>query len=656
MKRREFLKLSAAAFAAPYFFSRNLFGSNRANQKVLVLGFDGMDPHIVHQMVKMGELPNIRKFLESGYLNRMNTTPPPQSPVAWGSFITGKDPGGYGIYDFIHRDPETYMPKFSQSDSLPASHFVKLGSWKIPLKGGKIVLNRGGRAFWEYLEAADIDSTVFKVPSNYPPEESKARTLAGMGTPDLLGTYGTYYLFTSDEDEAQKDLSGARVYYAYFNDYGEMESEIEGPPNPLREEEEPMTIPFRVFLDRGSRAARIDVQGNEILLKEGEMSPWIELSFEVVPGIQSIKAMVRFLLLDAGKKFRLYMSPLCIDPREPALPISTPEDYAKELAEKLGLFHTLGLPADTKALSNLTFTVGDFITQSMSILDESNRIFHYELERFLSLRKGFLFFYYSSLDQGQHMFWALGDPKHPYYHPEESKKYGNMVLQLYREFDKVVGYVLKKVPRDIPVIIISDHGFAPFRRRVNVNTWLLKEGYLKLNTSDYDGATIMEEADWNSSVAYSIGLNGLYINLEGREANGIVKPSQKRQLMEEIRAKLLALRDPETGEPPVTQVFISEDVFSKDYLYRAPDLIVGFNRNYRMDNSSAIGGLTAESVSDNMDWWSGDHCIDPSKVKATLLSNFKIGRENPSMWDIPATILRLFGIETPPDMKGKPLV
>ncbi len=656
MKRREFIKLTAAAFAAPYFFSRNLWAENRANQKVLVLGIDGLAPDTAFRMAMNGELPNIKKFLESGYLHKMNTTPPPQSPVAWASFITGRDPGGYGIYDFIHRDPKTYMPKFSQSDSIPASHFVKLGSWKIPLKGGKIVLNRGGKAFWEYLEAADIDSTVFKVPANYPPSETKARTVSGIGTPDLLGTYGTYYLYTSDEREAQQDLSGARIFYVYFNEYGESEAEIEGPANPLKEEEEPLTIPFKIYLDRDSRSARIDIQGNEILLKEGEMSRWIELNFEVITGVQSIKAIVRLILLEANKKFRLYISPLCVDPKDPALPISTPKSYSKELAEKLGIFHTLGLPADTKALSNLTFSVGNFITQSMSILDESNKVYQYELERFLSLKKGFLFMYYSALDQGQHMFWALSDKKHPYYHPDDTRRYGNMVAELYRRFDKVFGYTMKKVPKNIPIIIVSDHGFAPFRRRVNINTWLLKEGYLKLSTGDYDGATIMEEAKWGESRAYCIGLNGLYINLQGREAEGTVKPQEKRKLMEEIKGKLLDLKDPETGEKPITAVFITEDIFSKDYQYRAPDFIVGFNRNYRMDNSSAIGGLTKEVVYDNMDWWSGDHCIDPAKVKASLFSNFRIKNENPSMWDIPATILKLFGIETPPDMKGRSLI
>ncbi len=655
MKRREFLKLAGAGLVAPLVFSKNLFSSANSRRKVLVLGFDGMDPNRVMRMVKEGKLPNIKRFLQRGYLSKMVTTPPPQSPVAWGSFITGKDPGGYGIYDFIHRDPKTYLPKFSQSDTIPASHFVKLGSWRIPLKGGKVVLNRGGKAFWNYLEEADIDSTVFKVPSNYPPEESKARTLAGMGTPDLLGTYGTYFLYTSDEKEAQADLPGARVYYAYFNDYDEMETEIEGPQNPLKEEEEPLTIPFKVYLDRSSRAVRIDIQGSEILLKEGELSPWVELKFEVVAGIQHITAMVRFLLLSAGEKFRLYVSPLCIDPKDPALPLSTPENYSKELAEKLGLFHTLGLPADTKALSNLTFTVGDFITQSMSILEESNRIYHYELDRFLSLKKGFLFFYYSSLDQGQHMFWALSDPEHPYYHPEESRQYGNMIEELYMEFDKVVGYTLKKLPPDVPFMVISDHGFAPFRRGVNINKWLIDHGYLKPAVSDYAEANIVEVADWGQSVAYSIGLNGLYINLKGREGEGIVSPSEKRALMEEIKAKLLALRDPKTGQPPITAVFISEDIFSKDYLDRAPDLIIGFNRGYRMDNSSAIGGITKEAVHDNLDWWSGDHCIDPSHVLATFMSNFKIARM-PHMWDVPATILKLFGVETPPDFKGKPLI
>jgi predicted AlkP superfamily phosphohydrolase/phosphomutase len=655
MKRRGFIKSTGAVLATAPFM--NFAKDKPLAKKMLVLGFDGMDPGIVYRLMGQGQLPNMQRLAEQGVFSMMRTACPPQSPVAWGSFISGADPGVFGIFDFLHRDPENYTPVFAQSETQPSSMLVNLGQYRIPLKPGKMVLKREGRAFWDYMEDRGIEATIFKVPTNYPPSKSSQRTLAGMGTPDIMGTYGIYSLYTSDEKESQNEFSATYVYYAYIDENNVMEGQIEGPKNDLLREGENMVLPFKVYVDNKNKTARIDIQGKEILIAEKEYSDWVEIKFSLIDHLASISGMVKFFLLEMGEKFRLYISPIHLSPRNPALPISTPAGYSRELADQTGLFHTIGLPADTKALSNGTFSMENFITQSLSVFNESCRLFDYELQRFSSQQQGLLFFYFSSLDQAQHMFWALNDKEHPYYHPEESAKFAYITDEMYRKFDRVLAKALKGIDPGIPVLVMSDHGFGPFRRGVNINTWLVKEGYLKLSSDEInEGISILEYADWPASKAYALGLNGLYLNMKGREKEGMVNTVERRKLLEEIKGKLEMLSDPKSGKKVISCAYIAEDNFSKNFIGRAPDIILGFDRGYRISDKSALGTLSREVVSDNMNWWSGDHCIDFKKVPATFIANFKIQRQVPDIRDIAPTILKYFGIATPAQMTGKALI
>ena len=655
MKRRDFIKSSGAVLAAAPLMN---FGAGAPlGKKMLVLGFDGMDPGMVSRLMSQGQLPNMQRLAGRGVFTMMRSTIPPQSPVAWGSFISGADPGVFGIFDFLHRDPETYTPMFSQSSTLPSHMMVSLGKYQIPLKPGKVVLQREGRAFWDYMEDRGVPATVVKLPTNYPPSASSQRTLSGMGTPDVLGTYGIYSLYTSDENESQGDLSPNNVYYAYIDENNVMEGQIEGPKNDLVKEGEAVVVPFKVYVDNKHRTARIDIQGQEILIAEKEYSDWVEIKFSLIKNLASITGMVRFYLMAMGEKFRLYISPTHISPRTPAVPISTPSGYSRELADKVGLFHTIGLPADTKALSQGAFGMEHFITQSLSVFGESCRMFDYELQRFQRQKEGLLFFYFSSLDQGQHMFWALNDKEHPYYHPEESRRFAFITDEMYRKFDRVLGKALQNIDPAIPVLVMSDHGFGPFRRAVNINNFLAREGYLKLSAGEPgEEVSILGYADWGASKAYALGLNGLYLNMKGREKEGCVPGGERRRLLEEIKAKLEALVDPKNGQRVISCAYISEDNFSKDHIDRAPDIILGFDRGYRISDESALGTLGREMIKDNMNWWSGDHCVDPKKVPASFISSFKIQKQVPDMQDVAPTILKYFGIATPAQMTGKALL
>jgi predicted AlkP superfamily phosphohydrolase/phosphomutase len=663
MKRRDFIKSTGFLLTFPSLFMRSLkAGPGVKSGKALVLGLDGMDPGLLLSMVKQGKLPNFQRLMESGTFSNMISTAPPESPCAWASFATGLDPAGHGIFGFLGRSPENYAP-FSTAEpiSTPGKTFT-IGDWHIPITGGDSKIYRKGKPFWDYLQEKKIEASVFKMPSNYPPSEMKyGRALAGLGTPDIYGANGLFTLYTTDEEESLRDLSGkGNAYYAYFDENDVSECIIEGPENTLKKEPEPTEIPFKVYWDKRHRTARIDVQGKEILIEEGGLSQWVELDFELIPLLAGVKAITRFYLLDAGKTFRLYIYPLSINPADPAQVISSPESYSGELAKKCGLFHTLGLPADFNAIKTEVFNMENYIVLSESIFAESTKIFDYELARFLEIKRGMLFYYFSSIDQGSHIYWALQDPAHPYHKPEETKRFGDRIELLYQKFDKIVGKVLQKIPPHIPLIILSDHGFAPLRRTVNINALLYKNGFLKAHGEpDYSDSMFLASgmANLDETKAYAMGLNGIYLNLKGRESNGIVKPGDKRQVMKDIKQMLLSYKDPDTGENPIGNVTISEDSYKGKYLNLGPDLIVGCNYSYGLDYSCAMGGIGEKIARDNLNRWTGDHIIDPRQVPAVLLTNFKMPLKGaPMIWDLAPTILNIFGIPTPAEMRGKSLI
>lgn len=660
MKRREFIKNTGLLLTFPTLFT----GSAKAevkSEKVLILGFDGMDPRIVRNMIKKGELPNIRKFMHNGTFSNMLSTAPPESPCAWASFITGQDPAGHGVFGFVTRNPENYFGVDNSSPIRTGGKSWEIGGWNVPITSPSVRPNREGTPFWDYIMDREIEATVFKVPANYPPSKMKhGRAISGMGTPDITGAQGIYTLYTSDENEAMREGGNkGRFNYAFFDENEMMEGEIQGPDN-LKTEPEPTYVPFKVYRDKKHRTIRIDIQGKEILLQEGQLSDWVKIKFEMIPMLNSVSANVKFYLLDHhGENFRLYISPPNIAPSDPGQVISSPGSYSKELAEKLGPFYTLGLPSDFNAIKQETFSMENYIVHLRSVFEANKRSFAYEFDRFLKEKRAMLFYYFASIDLGSHFFWALRDPKHPYHHPEEAKKFGDQVEHYYREFDKIVGKVLQKLPRDVPFIILSDHGFAPLRRQVNLNTLLYKSGFLKtIGEPDYDDSfMLLNQANWDETKAYAMGLNGIFINQRGREGNGIVNTDEKKQVMQEIKNMLLSFKDPKTGENPVGKVFISEEVYQGDFHDRGADLIVGSNFTYGLDYSAALGGIGREEISDNLNRWSGDHIIDPHQVPAILLANFKMNAKRaPIIWDLAPTILNIFGIPSPKDMRGKSLI
>jgi len=668
LDRREFLKQSAIAAAAvavgldmkPVRAAERKQISVNPEKKVIIIGIDGMDPRLSEQMMSAGQLPNFDRLRKSGGYRRLGTSIPPQSPVAWASFINGAGPGSHGIYDFIHRNPEKQCaPFFSAAETLSGvgywdigEHRLQLDFWPFNHKPAKTLLRRQGIPFWDYLDEAGIRSVFYDLPSNYPASPSKYgnhRCLSGMGTPDMLGTYGTYQHFAEDGPIRTKEVGGGRSSMIFFeNETAKVE--IVGPRNPFLKQPQPTTIPFNVHRDKLSKAAVIEIQNQKILLKEGQWSQWIRLDFDLSKPVfmpdKHLSGICRFYLQEIAPTFRLYVSPINTDPSDPAIQITEPPALLKEISSELGLFYTTGFQEDHKALSNRIFSDEEFVAQADYVLEERLNLLNYATEHY---DEGLFFFYFSSTDLQAHMLWWDSDEKHPTRSHSEAKRYFSHLKGVYKKLDNVLGDILKRYDDKATIIVMSDHGFTRFKRQFNLNTWLRENGYVQ----SADAKSILYDVDWTKTKAYGLGINSLYLNLRGRERDGIVTPGKEREaLLQELAAKLEAVRDL-NGRRVIRKVHRTDKVFSGPATRLAPDLIVGYCRGYRASWATCLGDITDDMLLDNDSAWSADHCADVSEVPGVIFANRPISVAAPFLVDVAPTILAEFGLKTPSSMEGR---
>ena len=630
-------------------------GGAVASRKMIILGVDGLDPDLLTKFMAEGKMPNFARLAEEGSFRHLTTSIPPQSPVAWSNVITGMNAGGHGIFDFIHRDPKTFQLYFSTSKVEGPKRSFHLGSWVIPLGSGSAEQLRHGKAFWEILDEQNVPNYVYRMPANFPPITAKGKTLSGMGTPDLRGTYGTFTFYTDDPTAAVGAIEGGEIVQVEVKN-NRVATNLIGPDNTFRRNSPPSTEPFTVDVDPLEPVARIALQDQQLVLKEGEWSGWVPVEFQLVPLIGNVRGIFRFYLKQTHPRFQLYVSPINIDPESPALPISTPKSYSSDLAKQIGEFHTQGIAEDTKALTAGVLDDKEFLEQSHTVLAEHRRAFDVEFPKF---HDGLFFFYFSSLDLNAHMMWRLTDPQSPAYDAALAAQYGTALEEFYEQIDQVLGEVMPKVDENTTLLVLSDHGFAPYRHSFNLNTWLLNNGYITRKAGfSGDSSEPFADVDWSRTRAYGLGLNGLYLNIRGREREGIVESgAQADALLEEIRQKLLEVRDPKASSKEdsqvITRIDFASEAYQGPYARSGPDALVGYNRGYRAGWKTILGAFPAEVLEDNTNAWSGDHCMDFTKVPGVLLSNRKIAAETPALTDIAPTILAEFGIAKTKDMMGQ---
>ena len=629
------------------FFKRRKALAKAQTDRVVILGLDGLEPTITDRLLSEGKLPNLKKLQEQGCYKRLQTTYPALSPVAWSAFSTGVGPGRHNIFDFLSRDKRSYLPELSSSKVGTPSRKISLGKYEIPLGKPVVRFLRKSKSFWKILGEHGIFSHVLRVPITFPPEKFNGALLSAMCAPDLWGTQGTFSFFTTDTSVNPLKEGGETAVVR--REGNRVEGFIKGPENSLTKDKQTLKLPFTVNILNEDEAELI-LDKKKYRLRKRTYTDWIELKFKAGLGI-SVQGIARFYLLETEPHFRLYMTPINIDPEKPALPISYPYFYSVYLSKLLGKYATLGLAEDTWSLNEGILDEDAFLEQAYLIHEEREKQFFHALSK---TRKGLCAVVIDATDRIQHMFFRTLEDDHPANRNKETERYKKVIEDLYIRMDGLVGRTMAQLGEDDVFLVISDHGFKSFRRGINLNAWLKANGYLQLKEGHTESGEYFQHVDWERTRAYAFGLAGIYLNVKGREKKGIVEPGQEYEaLMRELIEKLSGLRDPETGEVAITEMFDRRKIYKGPYVENGPDLISGYNVGYRISWNGATGVVNDQIFEDNVKAWSGDHCIDPRLVPGVIFCNRKITSEQPALMDLAPTVLELFGVQPPKYMEGR---
>jgi predicted AlkP superfamily phosphohydrolase/phosphomutase len=656
-----------------------------------------------------GKLPNMAKLRDAGTFRPLLPTTPAQTPVSWSTFSTGIDPGRTGIFDFLRRDPKTYLPVFAAFDETKEPFllgeknpyvaagviFLLLALLAIPIRRARIVVlvvallaaggaffaihkylpttrpgvinRRQGIPFWEVAAKAGKKSMVVHVPVTFPATDfDDGHMLSGLGVPDVSGRVGKPFYFTSELD-FHRGGSGSNEFsievVQLVDNKGVIPTQIQGPPNKLFKEPPYISIPMTITVAQDRQSITIEESGQKLTLKTGEWSGWTDFVFPFNPIIK-LRGISRFHLISVAPEVKLYLSPINFDPRNlpPGLRISTPVKWAPEVAKQYGLYKTLGWQIDTWAISE-GFADEQMFWDDMNFTVEQNRKM---FDAFLDGDKDLMVQCFEFPDRVGHVFWRLIDTQHPAYDSALAAKWGDALLRTYQLMDGIVGDAMKAAEKhDATLIVLSDHGFASFRKSVNYNTWLVMNGYMVLKSGVqvkernvemlFDQGQFWENVDWSKTRAYAMGLGEVYINTKGRESQGIVNAGPEADALKaELKQRLTQFTDPENGEHPVRRVLAREEIYKQFDPNMIPDLFVTNNDGYRVSWQTALGGIPKNLLEPNKQVWSGDHCsVDPEIVKGIFFMNRKLatGRA-PYIADVYPTVLGVLGVKAPYELDG----
>lgn len=575
--------------------------------KAILVGFDAFDPFFFERLHNQGKTPHLSKYLDNSGYSPFQVSNPPQSEVSWTSIATGLNPGGHGLFDFVHRNLETYHL------------FVSL----LPTKESLL-----GRIFSPPHKTETIFNAAVKVgypavslwwPATFPAQlGSPVQTIPGLGTPDIFGQLGVGISYSVEPLYDKTNLKtrtdrlepqGRNVYKAC----------LAGPVKQNGTKISRATQSFQIDILQKD-LARLSIGKQVIDLEVGIWSPVIEINFELGP-LVSIKSLTRVIITQLQPNPALYFLPLQIHPLGSPWPYGTPQKMLRRIWKTQGPFLTSGWPQDTTALEEGFINEDQFLSLCSQIFTQRVRIFMTFLD---SYHEGVLAGVFDSLDRVQHMFWKN--------RPEVIETW---YLKLDDLAGKITAHIDNKIGRDkINLLFLSDHGFQNYDYKIHVNRWLINQGYLKLTSDSH--SQDLSVVDWKTTQAYAIGLNSLYLNLNGREKLGSVTRDQKEVTLETIRKELLDWSGPD-GKPVFQRIQTNTEAFYGPLAVIGPDLVLGFNPGYRASSETGLGGWGKQTIEKNAARWNGDHCFDSNEVPGVLFHNRGLGNfQNPSYSDIPA--------------------
>jgi predicted AlkP superfamily phosphohydrolase/phosphomutase len=579
--------------------------------KSILLGLDAFDPGIFETLNESGRLPNLGKYLTAGNYSRFTVSNPPQSEVSWTSIATGSDPGEHGMFDFVLRDPASY------------AIFPSLLQTKTSVIGTQFVPPFTTNTIFEQATADGFPATVLWWPATFPARlELPVQTIPGLGTPDIQGRIGVGAVYSPDREIANPSFKTA-VEVLEKQSRSTYRGWIRGPEQKTAQGKKEINLEFQLEI-QDQKSAKLTFLKTCIDLTVGKWSPIFEVTYKA-GFLISIKAITRAILTQIEPEPRLYLLPIQIHPLHSPWRYGTPPGFVRETWQGYGPFLTLGWPQDTTGLEEGWITDDQFVSLCRAIDETREKIFFHYLDKF---QEGVFANVFDTLDRVQHMF--LHD------RPE-------IVHAWYEHLDALVGQIqekiLEKSKTKARLLILSDHGFTGFDYKVHLNQWLVENHYLELINGAQDLS--LRSVDWTKSQAYALGLNSLYLNLQGREGQGSVLPDDIEPLRQRLRNDLLNWKSPE-GRAIFSQVYFREEAFHGSRLAQAPDLVPGYAPGYRASAETGLGKWETTSLVPNHDHWHADHCIDPQAVPGVLFSNFSLSdafgtiNAQPSFRDIPA--------------------
>jgi predicted AlkP superfamily phosphohydrolase/phosphomutase len=554
--------------------------------KTIILGFDSFDPAVFEDMAGQNQITNLSKFVDAKGYSRLEVCSPPQTEVSWTSIATGADPGGHGIFDFVHRDPSTYAP------------YVSILPMKKSALGEQFVPPYIAKTLFEEAAGMGYPATALWWPAMFPARpELPVNTLPGLGTPDIRGQLGVGTLFTTEDEKKNK----TSVMHLESAGKGRYSALLNGPMTQSKSGPQPVTLP--VALDViDPNTARVTIGDNQLELRVGAWSEIVEVKFKAGMFF-NVHAITRLILTSLNGVVRLYSLPLQIHPLHALSHYSSSKSFAKNLWDKVGHYLTLGWPQDTTGLEDGCISDEQFLNLCDTIFSRRKQIFFYLLDNF---KEGVLGSIFDDLDRVQHMF----------YHDRL-----DVAQAWYKKLDAFVGEVGQRVngwSGKYNYLIMSDHGFTTYQYKIQLNRWLAENGYLALN----DGITSgdLSNIDWRQTRAYAVGLNGLYLNIAGREGQGVVGAEEIELLLAEIQGKLMKWKGPD-GKSVIWRGRLKHEIYNGAYTRLGPDLVVGYASGYRASSETGLGKIPQALIETNNNHWGADHCVDKDIVPGVIFAN-----------------------------------
>lgn len=615
--------------------------------RFVCLGVSGMDYNWLTRYFEEDarRLPSKRRLVHlarlraMGALHPLRSEIPPESPVAWASMITGVHPGRHGIFDFV-RPGANYRPLHGMIDL----RRMRLVLGRIPVRPPQIHGRLASPTFLERIQAAGYPVVSLRQPMLFPARPVPgARMLAGLGTPDIAGGTGSYTVWSSRVAFPEGDTVFGGVQIRLDpTQVGPFRTHLPGPVDPTldrgadgRLQRGGAPLEFEILEGCDPPQVAIRLAGRTVTAGVGERTPFMDVPFRLGtwPPI-TVRGQVRFEVKEIDPLVVL-ADPVNAYGSSSAFPLTTPPDYAEDLFRRYGPLETVGWAEQTFALNDGYQDDEGFVRDLLEDMDRDAGVLLGELAR-----------------GGSCVFQVFSAA----YVPGRVEELGEPMLTLYSRVDRIVGDVLDQLDPDDVLVVCSEHGTTSWRWEVALNQWLVEEGYM---TPKHGGGA--DAVDWSRTRAYAMGLGQIYLNIRGREGQGIVDPADVPALAREIRAKLLDVRNPfRPDDHPVREVYLLQELYDGPEVHAAAEIQVGFDAGYQVSWQTAfLGGLGREVFEENDLSWSGAHgSTDVSVVEGILLVNRPVPPAPPGrpyqVCDVAATACAFFGLDTS-GLDGRPV-